>query len=409
MSIALDGKQTPMSEPARINIEKMSPGGLFVGLIGVVITVGILLASNGSTKTAIAGSYLFAWVFWFSLTLGCFGLLMLYHLIRGTYLLPQYRILESAGGARMLLIMAILFLPVVVPVFLGQSYLYEWVDPALRSTNAILQHKAPYLNTNFWTLRYLFWFSTWIYIAWWFKNSTDRQERTGDLNELKKRNNRGGPAFVWFALSATFSMVDWVMSIDWRWYPDMFGLWTIIQMGLGAYAFTVFIVCSNAKTETYKPIVNAKRTRDFGVILFVFVMLWAYTSFSQFLIIWSGNLPDSNFYYVERSKSNWNVVGLMAMMGQYFIPFVALLTPRNRKIPQSLAIVAGFMVVMHLVDVYQYVLPAIRHSGPMPTGWDVLAFFSVGLLWTGAVAAFLKQRPILQSFDLRLQEDNGGH
>ena len=410
MSAILDHKpQTISGAPARINIEKMFPGGIFAGIIGVVICLVILLTSNGATKTAIAGSYLFSWIFWLTLTLGCFGLLMFYHLIRGRWMLPQLRLLEAGASVPLLIVMFLLFLPLAIGVLLHQTYLYAWVSPTLLRTSHQLQLKSPYLNVGGWFTRYIIWFVSWIAISAGFKASTKRQEKSGDLKELILRNNWAAAAFIWFALSITFAMVDWVMAVDWRWFSELFGLWTIVQVGLGAYAFTVLIVCSNEDKEDYKPFITPDMTRDFGVILFVFAMLWAYTSFSQFLIIWSGNLPETNFYYVERSKMGWDIVGLITMVGEYFIPFIALLTPRNRKIPRNLAIIAGFMFVIHIVDVYQYVLPALRHNGPMPTGFDVLTFISIGLLWLGVFAAVLRQDNLMPKFDLRLQEENHGH
>lgn len=409
MSTVIDrNRGSIVNSPARINIEKMFPGGIFVGLIGVVITLAILLTSGGATKNAIAGSYLFSWIFWLSLTLGCFGLLMFYHLIRGRWMLPQLRLLEAGASVPMFLVFFVLFLPIAIPVLFHQHYLYEWADPNLMKTSHMLQLKSPYLNTGGWFVRYIIWFASWIVITAGFKASTKRQEKTGDLKELILRNNWAGAAFIWFALSLTFAMTDWVMAVDWRWFSELFGVWSLVQMGLGAYAFTVLIVCSNAKRDAYKNYINPDMTRDFGVILFVFVMLWAYTSFSQFLIIWSGNLPETNFYYVERSKMSWNIVGLITMVGQYFVPFIALLTPRNRKIPRNLAIIAGFMLATHLVDVYQYVLPALRHNGPMPTGFDFLAFFSIGFLWLGVFAAVLKSDTLMPKFDLRLEEETHG-
>lgn len=402
MSLAI--KRRAASGPARIPFEKMFPSGVGIGLIGVLVILGVMFTASGPEKTAVAGSYLFAWIFWMTISLGAFGFVCLYHTVKGKWLLPGLRILESASGPTTMLVMAALFLPVALPVLFKQHFLYEWVDPHLQATELLLRWKAPYLNNISWFVRYIIWFGSWIAISAGFLKSTKRQEQTGDMKELVLRNNWGAAAFIWFFLSTTFCMTDWVMSLDYRWYSTMFGFWSVIIVGVGAFSFSTMIVCSSMEFKPFHGLISPAVTRDMANILFVLVMCWAYTSFSQYLIIWSGNLPEVNFYYIERSRFGWDIVGMATMLGEYFIPFVALLTPRNRKIPRNLAGVAGFILVMHLVDVYQYVMPAIRQNGPMPTLWDVLALCSVGVLWMGVVAGVMRQRALLPSFDARLEE-----
>ncbi len=405
MSLALD--QNPVPTPARISLDKMFPSGIFLGLIGTIIMIALIFTSHGATKTSIAGSYLFGWIFWFGISLGSFGFLTLYHTVQGKWMLPGLRIFEAGGGPIAMIVMFLLFLPISVPVLLHQHFLYVWVDPHLQATEAILKWKAPYLNATGWFIRTFIWFGSWIAISAGLIASTKRQEKSGSSKEIVLRNNWGAPALIWFFLSATFCMTDWVMSLDYRWFSTMFGLWSAIAVGIGAFSFATMIVCSNMDRDVYKNLIGPDVTRDMGNILFVLAMLWAYTSFAQFLIIWSGNLPETNFYYVERSKFGWNAIGLVTMVGQYFIPFVALLTPRNRKIPKNLAFIAGFMLVMHLVDVYLYVMPAIRQNGPRPTGWDFLALASIGLLWLGVVSGVLRKTALIPTFDTRLEASHG--
>lgn len=406
MSLALE-KGKPLAAP-RISLEKMFPGGIFIGLIGVLVLIGIILTSTGTVKSSVAGSYLFAWIFWVGLSIGCFGFLALYHTVQGKYMVPGLRIFEAGGGPIAMLVMFLLFLPISIPVLLHQHYLYVWVDPHLQATDALLKWKAPYLNTTGWFVRTFIWFGSWIAISGGLIASTKRQEKTGSIKELKMRNNWGAPALIWFFLSITFCMTDWVMSLDYRWFSTMWGLWSAIAVGIGAFSFATMIVCSNMDKDQYR-YVGPNVTRDMANILFVLAMLWAYTSFGQYLIIWSGNLPETNFYFVERSNNGWNAIGMTTMVGEYFIPFVALLTPRNRKVPRNLAFIGGFMLVMHLVDVYIYVMPAIRQNGPMPTGWDVLALLSIGLVWLGVVAGVMRKYALLPAFDTRLEDAAHGH
>ncbi len=235
------------------------------------------------------------------------------------------------------------------------------------------------------------------------------------MREAAKRNNASGPAFIWFVVSVTFAFTDWVMSLDSHWYSTMYGLWTGVSMCVGGFAFVVMIFCWNASREPYKSVINESITRDLGNILFVLTMLWGYTSLSQYLILWSGNLPETNFYYVERSLFSWNIVGFIAVLGQFFLPFIMLLTPRNKKIPGNLARVALLMLAIHFVDIYQYVMPALRKGGPLVGSttvhvFDALAFVSVGLLWVGLCGWLARRQQLIPTFDNRLvQGGQGAH
>jgi len=400
-------------KPARINLEKVALPALAIGAIGTLICFVLML--TGDSKQAMMQSYIFGYIFWVTITLGCFAMSVLYHLLRAKWVLPVLRLLESAGGAVMFLVMGLLLLPIVIPVLQGNDILYGWANAATRASDLILHHKQNYLNPSFFGIRYAIYFASWIGIAYWFKNSTSRQERTGDKREEKKRNNASGPAFIWFVLSVTFAFTDWVMSLDSHWYSTMYGLWTGVSMCIGGFAFAVMIFCWNASREPYKSIINPGVTRDLGNILFVLTMLWGYTSISQYLILWSGNLPDTNFYYVERSLFAWNIVGFVTIVGQFFLPFVMLLTPRNKRIPANLGRIAFLMLLIHFVDIYQYVMPALRKGGPFVGGgvqhlFDALAFVSLGLLWVGLCGWLVQRHELLPAFDNRLvQGGQGAH
>ena len=395
-------------KPGRINLEKIALPALGLGVIGTLVCFALML--TGDSKQSMMQSYIFGYIFWVTITLGCFAMAVLYHLLRAKWVLPVLRLLEAGGGAVMLLVMGVLLLPIIVPVLQGNPILYEWASASNRAKDLILHHKEIYLNPSFFGIRYAIYFASWIGIAYWFKRSTARQEKTGDVREAIKRNNASAPAFIWFVISVTFAFTDWVMSLDSHWYSTMYGLWTGVSMCVGGFAFVVMIFCWNASREPYKSVINENITRDLGNILFVLTMLWGYTSLSQYLILWSGNLPDTNFYYVERSKFAWNIVGFVAVAGQFFLPFVMLLTPRNKRIPANLANVALLMLAIHVVDIYQYVMPALRHTGPTPQPLDFLAFISVGLLWVGLCGWLVQKQELLPTFDNRLvQGGQGAH
>ena len=390
---------------SRINLEALYPGALVLGLILTVVCWVLMRGGDADQQRQISGSYMFGYIFWLSLTLGSFGLTVLYHVLKAKWALPVLRLFEAGGGAVMFCVMGLLLLPVIIPVALGHSPLYDWADPATRKVESLMNFKNAYLSPPFFIVRYVFFFLAWILVARFFRQSTAKQEKTGDLRQQLFRNNASGIAFVFFVLTVTWSLTDWVMSIDYTWYSTMYGLWSVVSLGIGGLCFAVMIFCWNASREPYKSIITEDLTVDIGNMMFVLTMLWAYTSLSQYLIIWSGNLPDQTFYYMERSKMSWNIIGFLTVVGQFFLPFVMLLTPRNKKIPLNLAKVAAFMLLIHVFDIYQYVLPAVRTTGPLPTVYDALAFVGVGLVWLGVCAGVVRRSALLPTFDNRLIEE----
>ncbi|HLK14341.1 MAG TPA: hypothetical protein VKT78_06025 [Fimbriimonadaceae bacterium] len=387
-------------KPGRISLEKIAAPAL--GLGAILTLVCFVMMFTGGHQREMMQSYLFGYIFWISLTLGCFAMMVLYHLLRAKWVLPVLRLLEAGGGPTMLAVMGVLLLPIVIPVMQGNDILYAWANSATRHSDLVLRHKEIYLNPGGFTFRYVLYFVCWAGIAYWFRQSTAKQEKSGDQREVTKRNNLSAPAFIFFVISVTFAFTDWVMSLDGHWFSTMYGLWTGVSMAIGGFAFVVMIFCWNANREPYKSVISPALTRDIGNILFVLTMLWGYTSLSQYLILWSGNLPETNFYYVERSKAAWNIVGFMAILGQFFLPFIMLLTPRNKKIAANLGKVAFFMLAIHVIDIYQYVMPALRHNGPAPTWQDGLAFVAIGLLWVGLTGWLTQKHELLPAFDNRL-------
>ena len=401
---------------ARLDISRLGRPLLVLGVILMAVS-GFLLFSQGGAE--IYGSYLFGFIFWMSLTLGMFGLSLLHHTVRGTWSVPLIRLMEAGGGWISLLVMGVLF----VPILLNLPTLYEWARPELVAHDAVLKHRAGFMNPGMFTLRFAIYFAIWIWYAWFMRNSVLRQEKSHDLKLEMGRSSWGAPGMVIFFISVTFALTDWVMSLDSHWYSTMFGTWFIICGCGAALALCLLVFNSNSDKAPYRNVVSPLLGKDMGNMQFVFTMLWGYTSLSQFLIIWNGNIPESTSYYKNRSSemfpagmaaNHWGIIGLALIIGRFFIPFFALISPRVKKYPQNLRLVAGWILFMQVLEVYLFIQPSIpgrAAMGPLAShlGYDALFFCAIGAIWFSLFAFQTAKAPLIPTYDHRLEALKNAH
>ncbi|MDX2064620.1 MAG: hypothetical protein SFX74_02640 [Fimbriimonadaceae bacterium] len=395
---------------AELNLSRLAPGFGVVGLVGVLAYWGMMFAGNHDAF----GSFMFGWFFWLSLTIGLFTLTILNHATRAQWTLAVLRLLESGGSAINFAAMLVMFAPILIM----PKHLYEWVDKALVDADPFLKRKEFFLNQPGWTVRVLFVFVFCVAVAAWYRNSVRKQEQTGEFKLEQRRLQASGVILFVFALLATMFLTDLVMSMEPHWSSTMYGPWQLVA-GMGvALAFCLVIQCTNAGKAPFKEVVHKELLRDQGLMLFAFTMLWGYTSISQFLIIWNGNLPETTSYFVKRSSAmhppgmeanHWGALGLLLILGRFFIPFFVLLAPRTRTKAMNLARIAGWIFVMHIFDMYMLVIPAVHGRaalGPLSPNLflDLGAWISVGCLWMALFAWQTRQASLLPRIDTRLQE-----
>jgi len=376
----------------------------FARLRQTALTVGILALLVSAVGFALAGktqffrSYHYAYMVWMCLTLGMFGLTLLHHTVRGSWGLPILRFLEA--GASSLPLMLVLFLPVLV----GMSALYPWARPEVVQANEHLQHKTGYLNVPFFVARSAVYFAVWIALATALRRSSLRQDETGDATLLQKRTNLSAPGLVLFVLTVSFAMIDWVMSLEPLWQSSIYGAWFIVGQGLSAFAFSTAVLLIAARHKPFADVVTPKLTRDLGNLTFTFVILWAYTSFSQFLIMWSANLPEEVVYYVKRNQHGWQYLSAVLTVGQFFLPFLLLLSSRVKRYNGLLLRVMVFILVMRVVDLFWIIQPAFGLEAPRVHWLDITLLAGIGGLWLAWFAQQVCTAPLLPRHDPRLQE-----
>ena len=356
-----------------------------VGGIGAALS-GLGFAVDPSQFFA---AYLVAYLFWLSIALGGFAVSMIHHLTGGAWGLPVRRVLEAAS--RTLPYLALLFLPLLA----GLADLYPWARPEAVAADVLLRHKAPYLNLPFFLARAALYFALWGGFAWLLSRLSRRQDALGDPRLARRMQLLAAPGLGLYCLAATFASFDWLMALDPHWYSTIYGVYFVGGHGLSGFAFLILAALALSRCEPLAGALARRHFHDWGKLMLAFVMLWAYFGFSQFLIIWSANLPSEIGFYLERTRHGWQWAALALVVGHFALPFALLLSRDLKRHARRLAVVAGVVLAMRWVDLYWQAAPALHPERVAPHYLDAIAMVAVGGLWLGLFARELGSRPLL--------------
>ncbi len=367
---------------------------LFVGVGGLLICV--VGAFFGLAQFFQA--YLFGFLFWVHLALGCFALLLLHHIVGGRWSFVIRRFMET--GAMTLPLMALLFLPLVF----GLQEIYHWAEPGVMAESELLAHKAPYLNIPFFLIRTLLYFVIWGALAWLLNHWSLRQDRTQESQLSRWLQRLSAPGMILYVLTVTFAAYDWMMSLEPEWFSSIYGLLFITGQALGTMALAILLLVLLADRTPLRAWVSAGLYNDLGNFLLAFVAIWAYIGFSQYLIIYSANLPEEIPWYIHRSQGGWQWIGLALIIFHFSLPLAILLSRRAKRRTEILSVVAGLLLFMRLLDIFWLVKPAFQPEGIAVHPLDVIAPIGIGGLWVACFAWLLKRRSLLPQHDPNFQE-----
>ena len=326
---------------------------LIVGVVAL-IAGGIGAATN---LDQFFRSWLIGFLFILSFTLGSLALLMLQHLSGGQWGMVGRRVFEAATRTFPFVVLAFL------PVLLGIRRIFAWANPAAVQASHVIQAKVAYLNVGFFIGRAVVFFAFWG-ICIWLLNKWSAEQDSGvaatKADSIRFRT-LSAPGLLFLVITVTFASVDWVMSLEPEWFSTIFGLLTIVGYGLTTLAFTVYVLALLHREPATAGVLTPRHFHDLGKLTLAFVMLWAYLSFSQFLIIWAGNLPEEIPWYVARVRGGWGAIAILLVVAHFFVPFGLLLSATLKKRSDTLARVTLFILAMRLVDLIWYVAPSFRH------------------------------------------------
>jgi hypothetical protein len=370
---------------------------LIAGAVGAVVSVlGFLLNSRQFFQ-----SYLMAYMLWLGVTLGCLALGMVHQLSGGAWGVLIRRPIGAAS--RVIPLMTVLFLPIA----LGVMRIYPWTNADLVAHDEALQHKQLYLNVPFFLTRAAIYFLTWNALSYFLNRWSLEQDRTGDPRIARRMQMLSGGGLVAYGLTITFASFDWMMSLEPHWYSTIYGVLILGGQGLSSLAFLIIVLVWLSRRPPLDQIVVPAHFHDLGNLMLAFVMLWAYFSFSQYLIIWAGNLPAEIAWYLHRMQTGWRPIAVVLMLFHFALPFVVLLSRTVKRQGRLLVRVAIAVLVVRLVDLWWLIGPEFHTDGIAVSWMDAWIPLSVGALWLAAFIYQLRGRAILPVHDPEFDETLG--
>ncbi len=419
---------------------KLTASVLGVGIVGLVlVAVGCLTYSDSGRRFQLG--YLIAFAFVLSLSLGSMFFVLIQHLMRAGWSVAIRRPAEIFSFN--IISVAVLALP--VGWFVWQGELYPWakivapvhaqvgpemavsrlvstdgvgehVGSARRSTSHghdlyVHQHlddltlsKAGWLNRPGYLLRMILFFAVWLGIAgFYWRQSHAQDHSTAGIAETLRMERWAGPALIAFALTLTLASFDWLMSLDPHWYSTIFGVYFFAGCAVGGLALNLLVLQLGGMSSPLAGYISIEHRRDLGRLLFAFVFFWGYIAFSQYLLLWYANMPETTRWFVIRGAStatgytnSWGWLLVVLLMGHFILPFLGLMSRHVKASPRAVLFWTVWLLVMHYLDLYWLVMPELGPAltiGPIEIGcW--LAVVSFWLLSAIGLSTRISLLPI---------------
>jgi hypothetical protein len=367
------------------------------GVFGIGTVVCFILDPRQALHAYLVGFMLFI-----GFTLGCLGWLMLWHLTSGRWGLAMRRIWEA--GTRNIFVAAIAFLPILI----GYKWIFPWADLKIANNPGFHSQITHYLNFPFFFVRAILYFAIWILLITLLNRWSAIQDRPYDTWLGRKFNIVSSSGMLIYFWTMFFATVDWLMSLSTGWSSTIFGLIIIVGQGLLGMCVALIMGRILVEHEPMNVLMDEVVFWDNGKLLLAFVMLWAYLSFSQWLITWSGTLPEEIRWYTDRIRGGWGGIALFLAIFHFAVPFAILLSQSLKKNPRKLALVAGWLIFMRFVDLFWVAAPSWSPEHVSPGVWmyAVVPVAMVGL-WVALFIGNYMKRPVVALYDPRVVDIYG--
>lgn len=370
-------------------------------LIGSALAVtglGASLALGLSNRPQLWHSWLVASLFVLSLALGGLFFVLTQHATSAGWSGVVRRIAENAMAT--LPFVALLF----APLLLGMGELFHWSHADAVASDPLLAHKRAYLNVPFFLARTVLYFATWCGLALWFGLLSRRQDRSGEHQLSRRMRRASAPALILFAITVTFASFDWLMSLNPHWYSTIFGVYFFAGCLVGIFAFMSLVAIAQGRAGLLVDVVTVEHRHQIGQLLFAFVAFWAYIAFSQYFLIWYGNIPEETGFFAERLSGSWRPASVALAVGHFVVPFFFLLPRAVKRSTVALAAGALWLLAMHMLDLYWLVMPNLHHGGMAPDLLDFTTLLGAAGLFLAAYGWSSRRQALVPLGDPRLRE-----
>jgi hypothetical protein len=392
---------------------------LAIGSVFSVVAAGLAVA-DGSVDHVLR-AWLLGLMLTFGFAVGGLALLMVQYVTGGKWGLLLRRPLEAMSRT-----LPLVFAYWVVIAF-SLKRLYLWANPAmvedgvkrglisaeqLETIEHAIRFKQPMLNPATFVWVSLLCFAIWGFYAWRLNSlglQRDAELPAATPQWIKRLENISGPGIVVYAITMSAAAIYWVMSLDPTWYSSVYGLLFLVGQGYQVLALGIIVAIALSKGEPFRTILRATEQHDLGKFAFAFVMLNIYLAFSQFLIIWSGNLPEEIPWYLDRFQGGWGVIITLDFLFHWLIPFTLLLSRDLKRNKKRLVRVCQWMIFAKAFDLFWLIEPNFKDAARnLHFSWGILEYIAVPVamtaFWTAFYCMQLKSRPLVQTNDPHVAE-----
>lgn len=375
-------------------VQTIQQRSLIIGLVfGVIAVAGAWLRPDEFFR-----AYLLGFMAWLGITLGSMAILMLRHLTKGAWGMVIRRILGAA--MRCVPLMVALF----IPLLFGIRRLYIWARPLDAIADKHLREHLQeitktYLTVNGFVIRAAIYFAIWYALSFLLTKWSAEQDHPPVRDNSARFKALSGPGLILYGFTITFAVIDWIMSIDPSWISTIFGLSFLIGQVLSALCFAVVVERILFRYKPMSELLKPEQVHDHGKFMLTFIMVWAYFAFSQWLIIWAGNLPEEITWYMRRLHGGWGSVGLFLVLFHFAVPFVMLISRPFKRDITRLVWLAAWLLLMRYVDLFWVIEP--NFSVTFKVTWlDVVVPIAMGGLWLAYFFRNLSTMPLVPAYDV---------
>lgn len=365
-----------MSTIESIIIPKKELPSNFVKTGWGLVIVGVVLAgiSYATDSHRAVFNNLIGFAFLTSVAVGALFFIALEYIAGAVWSTPFRRVTEFLAS---LLPMAVIL---AIPLLMNMHELFHWSHKEAVEADPILKHKEPYLNEQFFIIRFVVVFGAWMLFYYLFRRNSFKQDVDKDQRHTKNNITLSAIFIPFFAISISLFAIDWLMSVEPHWFSTIFGIYYFTGTAICALAVATFLVVSLSEKGYFFKGINENHYYSFGALLFGLLSFWAYIAFSQFMLIWYANLPEENFWFIARWKNGWEYISIAMVLLHFWVPYFMLLSRPSKMDVGNLKRSSLLLVFVHFLDLYWLVMP--KYNQAPVFGFFELAFplLTVGLI-----------------------------